>query len=205
MTLTRWIGTHFNKKQALDTSSITINTEISDLESSTLDDEITDMLSINNAIDLEKLEENINNELIDIKENIYLNDQKKSIELIFKAVMISHLNWKKKLHASIEDGSIKDLSNKTISNDDQCAFGQWLREEGQIFSKVSGFDALVHTHTQFHQCSGHVVELVKNNNKAAALKQLTHGHYANIAKEMIKDLNRLYINILKNSSYKNKK
>lgn len=74
----------------------------------------------------------------------------------FEEAMRCHVRWKMKLalYLSKPDHSL-DASVVALPN--ECELGKWIYGEGQKYSNIPEFAALVSNHASFHTAAGEVV------------------------------------------------
>ena len=86
----------------------------------------------------------------------------------------AHGAWKLKLRTAANTGRA-DFSPDDIARDDQCAFGQWLRQIEPQAASDPHYAAIRERHRRFHQAAGQVAVLIKDGQKDAALAALGDG------------------------------
>lgn len=96
-----------------------------------------------------------------------------------KTAIDAHMKWKERLHDHIAGRSSEPLDAPSITRDDLCALGQWIKGDGaKNFGGTAAFDHLCSVHARFHAAAGQIVALNAGGNTAEALHQLEEGSYA---------------------------
>jgi methyl-accepting chemotaxis protein len=92
----------------------------------------------------------------------------------------AHAEWKTKLRSAINRREQVDAP--TISSDNKCPLGQWLRGDaaGQYASLASYADCVA-KHAEFHRCAGNVATKINAGKFAEAEAMLADGTPYSIA------------------------
>lgn len=105
----------------------------------------------------------------------------------------AHLKWKERLQDHINGRSQEGLTIETVTRDDQCPLGIWLKGEGQRhYGHLPGFDAVVTTHTNFHRVAGNVLAAAGHGRPDVALQMLDEGDYARASDDITSSLVELF-------------
>lgn len=99
-----------------------------------------------------------------------------------KTAIDAHMKWKERLHDFIAGRSTEQLDEQSVSRDDLCSLGMWLKGEGaQKFGGTPAFDHLCSLHAKFHAAAGHTVALAVSGQREQALHLLQVGEYAQVS------------------------
>ncbi|MBI4999115.1 MAG: CZB domain-containing protein [Rhodocyclales bacterium] len=110
-----------------------------------------------------------------------------------KTAIDAHMKWKERLHDHIAGRGSEPLDEHSITRDDLCALGQWIKGEGaKAFGGTPAFEHLCSVHTRFHAAAGHVVALNAIGHQAEALHMLEEGAYAQASDEVTVALVELF-------------
>lgn len=86
----------------------------------------------------------------------------------------AHGQWKLRLTAAARSGQ-GDLDPATISLEDQCAFGKWLKSVEAEMGGDETYDTIVDMHRKFHRNAGDVASLINAGQAETALANLREG------------------------------
>jgi hypothetical protein len=83
----------------------------------------------------------------------------KKRSMSFDDAVISHSEWKRKLHeyAAHPNGS---MTIAEVAENDRCKLGQWIRGDGKKYSAYPEFAVLAAEHTRFHKAAAEIVRRV---------------------------------------------
>jgi len=101
------------------------------------------------------------------------------IESQIASAIAAHGTWKIRLQTAMEKGT-DDLSPSAIENDDNCAFGKWLRNSATQLKASPHYAKCKELHRQFHIVAAKVLTLALRSNKTEAMHatdlrgELTH-------------------------------
>ncbi len=97
----------------------------------------------------------------------------------------SHVKWKARLRASIEDGSGEPIDQDKVARDDCCALGQWIAGVGsRDFGHLPAFAEMQARHAEFHRSAGEVLALARAGHRDEALRMLDEGDYARASDQL---------------------
>lgn len=100
-----------------------------------------------------------------------------------------HVQWKLKLLAAINDGTVIDKA--TAAADNQCEIGKWIYSEGRQYEALESFTALQASHKAFHARVGHVLDLIAVGRLDDARNDIQKGAYKQASAETIDAINKL--------------
>jgi hypothetical protein len=110
-----------------------------------------------------------------------------------RSAIDSHMKWKQRLEDYVGGSAAENLSAATVSRDDQCPLGIWLKGDGfahygddPVFAKVR------ETHARFHRCAGEIVTVADHGNQERALDMLEEGDYPRASEEVTAALVELF-------------
>ncbi len=116
--------------------------------------------------------------------------------LNFKTALEAHIKWKIRLQGVIDGTGTEALDPRIVSVDNQCALGKWIYGTGsRDFGNNPEFKALIASHTHFHKCAGHTLELALDGKTAEAQLQIDGGEYAKASLSVSRQLMRLWRSI----------
>jgi hypothetical protein len=102
-----------------------------------------------------------------------------------------HVDWKMKLSAYLSKPN-GTLSASTVSQDNQCELGKWIRGEGQKFAKTPEFAKLTADHTHFHKAAGEVIRKADAGQRVAEEVALgASSEYATASKAVVSSLMKM--------------
>jgi hypothetical protein len=105
----------------------------------------------------------------------------------------AHVKWKERLQDRIVGRSQEKLTVETVSRDDLCALGVWLKGEGRgHYGALPGFEPLCRIHSRFHRCAGDVLATAGKGRADEALQMLEEGEYALASDEVTAALVELF-------------
>ena len=114
--------------------------------------------------------------------------------LDFVAAIEAHRKWRDRLSSYVSGNSSEVLDQSIICRDDQCALGKWIYGTGMTFTgHLQLFHQLKAKHAQFHISAAQVVELVKHDQKDAAVTILIDGEFAKNSRDVQSLLSKLYL------------
>lgn len=91
----------------------------------------------------------------------------------------AHMQWRVKFRSALETGKAPDVT--TVSADDQCDLGRWLKGEGRATcSSHPEYQKLVDQHRGFHRCAGGVAAAIARGKKPEA-EQLLAGEFKTVS------------------------
>jgi len=83
----------------------------------------------------------------------------------------AHMLWRVRFRSALARGQTLDVS--TISADDQCEVGRWLKGQGKIECGTNAaYAKLVEQHRDFHRCAGAVAAAITHGSKPEAERLL---------------------------------
>lgn len=89
-------------------------------------------------------------------------------------IIASHSAWKQRLSTAISKKEAIDFAS--LSRDDACAMGQWLKGDGKArFGAHSHFTRVVECHAKFHEEAGKVAATLSAGKFAEASAMLNAG------------------------------
>lgn len=101
----------------------------------------------------------------------------------------SHVQWKLKLLAAINEGAAVDRA--TAVADNLCEIGKWLYAEGRQYEAIEEYKVLMATHKRFHACVGHAIDLIAVGRLDDARNDIMKGAYKQASTETIDAINKL--------------
>lgn len=110
-----------------------------------------------------------------------------------KTAIDAHMKWKERLHDHIAGRSTDPLDTHSVTRDDLCALGMWIKVEGATtFGGTAAFDHLRSVHAKFHSAAGNIIALNAVGHKDEALHMLEAGDYAKASDEVTTALVQLF-------------
>jgi hypothetical protein len=80
----------------------------------------------------------------------------KKASMSFEDAVVSHSDWKRKLHDYVGHPD-KSLNLSEVAANDRSRLGKWIRGEGRKYSVYPEFAKLVAEHTRFHKAAAEIV------------------------------------------------
>lgn len=116
--------------------------------------------------------------------------------LNFKTALEAHIKWKLRLQGVIDGSGTEVLDPRVVSQDNQCALGKWIYGQGgKDYGSNPEFKELVASHTNFHKCAGHTLDLALDGKTAEALREIEGGAFSKASHETSRHLMRLWRSI----------
>lgn len=85
----------------------------------------------------------------------------------FNAVVLAHVNWKRKFVAHLEGRDQLDAS--LVERDDQCELGQWIYSSPEM-QAVEGYEELKQRHAEFHRAAAAALRSSQGISRESALR-----------------------------------
>lgn len=107
----------------------------------------------------------------------------------FDQAVNSHVQWKIKLRTAIANKQALDAA--TITRDDQCALGQWIKGAAAAkYGHLASFKECARAHSVFHRAAGKVAQCV-NHGLVAQAEELMSNAYLAASNDAIVAIQRL--------------
>ncbi|HVO75695.1 MAG TPA: CZB domain-containing protein [Ignavibacteriaceae bacterium] len=97
----------------------------------------------------------------------------------------AHVQWKKKLQEVLDTGK-SEFKVSIVKKDDQCQFGQWLKNLSEQEKKSPEYGRVSELHAQFHLAAAEILDLALKGKKEEAQKKLQlGGGYGQISGKLV--------------------
>jgi hypothetical protein len=108
-----------------------------------------------------------------------------------QAAVLAHGEWKSRLRQAIATGH-SDFRVEVVQQDNACAFGKWLYDEGhRSFPSSSDYEDVRRLHAEFHKEGSRVLALAVSGKAEDASKAMGMGlPFSRISAQLVTALTR---------------
>jgi len=104
----------------------------------------------------------------------------------FDEAVRAHSDWKIRLREYLGKAD-RSLDPTLVEQDNRCALGKWIQEDGVRFSKDPEFQALRTEHARFHRAAADLVRRADRSEKVSEATELgAKSPFAELSQEVVR-------------------
>jgi hypothetical protein len=91
-----------------------------------------------------------------------------------EAAIAAHVKWMSRLREAVATGQ-SEFTEDQVRVDDRCEFGKWIYSDFKALCPPATFEAIRHTHAEFHRTAAQVLTMALGGRKDEAKVELASG------------------------------